>query len=55
MCNSCSAKVPIASRFCSICGAPVGADGVALLSVVALTGWGFSKVLGEELLCKTDR
>ena len=54
MCNSCIAEAPIANRFCSTGGAPVGADGVALLSVVALAGWGFYKALGGEPLRKTD-
>lgn len=55
MCHSCIAEAPIANRFCSTGGAPVGANDVALLSVVALTGWGFYNVLGGEPLCKTDR
>jgi hypothetical protein len=32
-CTSCSAEVPIASRFCSACGAPVGSDDATLTSI----------------------
>ncbi len=31
-CSACSAEVPIASRFCSACGAPVGSDDATLTS-----------------------
>ena len=32
-CIACSAEVPIASRFCSACGAPVGSDDATLTSL----------------------
>ena len=32
-CFTCSAEVPIASRFCSACGAPVGSDDATLTSL----------------------
>ena len=32
-CTACSAEVPIASRFCSACGAPVGSDDATLTSI----------------------
>jgi predicted Ser/Thr protein kinase len=32
-CVACSAEVPIASRFCSACGAPVGSDDATLTSL----------------------
>src|SRR5258708_31659083 len=31
ICNSCNAQLPIAVRFCSSCGAPVGSEEMATL------------------------